>query len=946
MFQSSKRGEVVELGEELQSASNVSQRRSVVKRIIAAMTVGKDVSPLFTEVLKCIQTKDLELKKLVYLYIISYARTHPEASILAVNTFVKDATDPDNPLVRALAIRTMGCLRVEAITEYICEPLSASFKDEDAYVRKAAALAVAKLYDLDPELCHDQGFVRSLREMLLDQNPAVVGNACAALGDIAKMSSKKGIPGMNDEIANHLLAALPDANEWAQAYILGALANYNPTEGKEPTVGTEDTMLALERVFPRLQHANPAVSTAAIRVIVNFVRFIQDAEKRESVLQRLAPPLVTLMSGPCEIQYITLRNIPLLLRLSPNLLSSPTRVRAFFCKYTDPLYVKLEKLDVLVQLATPETIGNILAELKECAHEVDVEFARKSVRSIGKLALRMPTKLVPACVKELLSLIETGVNYVVQEIVVVMRDIFRVYPGKYESVIGKLCSHIESFDEPNARASLAWIVGEYADRIDNSTEIMEWYSDTFVDESPIVQLAVLTAVVKLFINVRDEDSMAVTHTVLKKATEEVDDPDVRDRAYLYWRLLAASPDEAKDIVLATKPPISVDDTLVDMDLVKRLLPYVGSLASVLRRPPEALTGVGKKIGEGLEDEEEDYLDEEEKVEEEGEEEGEMEEPAKESADEGDGDMLDDLLEDLGVSYDTKPKQPTHKPEQPPTITPKAEPKAGDDDLLSSLGFQASPSPSGHVDVGLTSLEYDCRLTKPVPLTQSQGLSIAASFTKMSGKPVVVFIVKNDKQSSVSGLAIQFNKNAFGLGAEKPILSIPGGSIAPGTTSQVRCVLVRNSNPSKPATPQALMQMQVALKTPSSDQLIFSFNLPAHLVLSVYGVPVSDFEEMWKAMASAERTVATPFPPNISPVSVLSISARFTGSGLSKITDRKVADVSSALFSTHFPLGATKVPCLVRVDVNETQKKIKVVVRSRSAVVVPHLMGTIGLLLKA
>jgi vesicle coat complex subunit len=60
-----------------------------VKKVIANMTVGKDVSGLFPDVLKNMQTEDLELKKLVYLYLMNYAKTQPELVILAVNTFVK-----------------------------------------------------------------------------------------------------------------------------------------------------------------------------------------------------------------------------------------------------------------------------------------------------------------------------------------------------------------------------------------------------------------------------------------------------------------------------------------------------------------------------------------------------------------------------------------------------------------------------------------------------------------------------------------------------------------------------------------------------------------------------------------------------------------------------------------------------------------------------------------
>jgi hypothetical protein len=65
------------------------KKKDAVKKVIAAMTVGKDVSMLFTDVVNCMQTDNLELKKLVYLYLINYAKSHPDLAILAVNTFVK-----------------------------------------------------------------------------------------------------------------------------------------------------------------------------------------------------------------------------------------------------------------------------------------------------------------------------------------------------------------------------------------------------------------------------------------------------------------------------------------------------------------------------------------------------------------------------------------------------------------------------------------------------------------------------------------------------------------------------------------------------------------------------------------------------------------------------------------------------------------------------------------
>ena len=139
-----------------------TKRKSAVKKVIANMTVGKDVSMLFPDVIQCMVTDDLELKKLVYLYLINYAKTQPDLAILAVNTFVKDSADP-NPLIRALAVRTMGCIRVDKITEYLCDPLQKALKDNDPYVRKTAAVCVAKLFDINPEMVEERGFLDILK---------------------------------------------------------------------------------------------------------------------------------------------------------------------------------------------------------------------------------------------------------------------------------------------------------------------------------------------------------------------------------------------------------------------------------------------------------------------------------------------------------------------------------------------------------------------------------------------------------------------------------------------------------------------------------------------------------------------------------------------------------------------------------------------------------------
>ena len=105
-------------------------------------------------------------------------------AILAVNTFRSDAREKVNPLMRGLAVWTMGCIGVESIIDYLCDPLKDAINDEDPYVRKTAAICIAKLYEINPSWVEDYGFVEKLVDMISDGNAMVVSNAVAALSEI------------------------------------------------------------------------------------------------------------------------------------------------------------------------------------------------------------------------------------------------------------------------------------------------------------------------------------------------------------------------------------------------------------------------------------------------------------------------------------------------------------------------------------------------------------------------------------------------------------------------------------------------------------------------------------------------------------------------------------------------------------------------------------------
>lgn len=83
-----------------------------------------------------------------------------------------------------------------------------------------------------------------------------------------------------------------------------------------------------------------------------------------TALNKLAHALVSLTSLECaELRYVALRNLRLVVQKVPNLLSK--NIPAFFCKYNDPYYVKMEKLELLISLVTQPYLERVLSEFKE-----------------------------------------------------------------------------------------------------------------------------------------------------------------------------------------------------------------------------------------------------------------------------------------------------------------------------------------------------------------------------------------------------------------------------------------------------------------------------------------------------------------------------------------------------------------------------------------------------
>ena len=572
-FQNSRNAEVTELQDGLNSMK-IEKQKDAMKQIIASMTIGKDVSMLFPQVVKCIRTKNIELKKLVYLYLINYAKVKPDLTFLAVASFNQDAKEGETPLIRGLAIRTMGCIRVPMIVSYLCETLTWCFKDNDAYVRKTAALCVAKLYMTSSQLVRENGFIQTLHDCLKDSNAIVIANSMSALNEISILSGVNQLQ-IKSKVLKRILEAIPQANEWGQVSILDALILYNP---KKPSHAEE----VIEGVLPRLNHTNPSVVMSAIKVILKFMDHIDNIDKVRNYCKKISNSLMSVMMASPEIQYVLLRALRAIVQKRPMLLDKDFKF--FFVQYNDPIYVKLEKVDILYKLCDNKNFEAIIKEFTSYAlTEINPELIHKSVKYIGFIGYKYE-KSVDLCVDSLGKIIDNNNDEAITESIIVARDLMRKYKGRALELIKKITIDlIQSMTDPNAKSAAFYIVGEFCTMIPKSTEIISHFVHNFSDADIVskIKLQILNAAVKNFVNKPDEGE-DIVKLCLQKGAEESENPDVRDRAYIYWRLLETDPDIAKDMMVSEKPPFdfSDDDNMIDSETVDDLIDNMTNVSAV------------------------------------------------------------------------------------------------------------------------------------------------------------------------------------------------------------------------------------------------------------------------------------------------------------------------------------------------------------------------------
>jgi len=359
----------------------------------------------------------------------------------------------------------------------------------------------------------------------------------------------------------------------------------------------------------------------------------------------------------------------------------------------------------------------------------------------------------------------------------------------------------------------------------------------FQDENAQVQLQLLTAVVKLFLK-RPSDTQELVQHVLSLATQDSDNPDLRDRGFIYWRLLSTDPAAAKEVVLADKPLISEETDLLEPTLLDELICHISSLASVYHKPPTAFVegrgaGVRKSLpnraagsGGGSEQPESGAGSEAMVI------------PNQES-------LIGDLLS-MDINAPAMPSAPA--------ATSNVDLLGGGLDILLG-GPPAEAAPGGASSLlgdifglGGASLSVGVQIPKVtwLPAEKGKGLEIQGTFSRRNGEVFMDMTLTNKAMQPMTNFAIQLNKNSFGLVPASPMQAAP---LPPNQSIEVSMALGTNG-PIQRMEP--LNNLQVAVKN-NIDIFYFACLVHGNVLFAEDGqLDKRVFLNTWKEIPAANE----------------------------------------------------------------------------------------------
>jgi len=411
-----------------------------------------------------------------------------------------------------------------------------------------------------------------------------------------------------------------------------------------------------------------------------------------------------------------------------------------------------------------------------------------------------------------------------------------------------------------------------------------------LDDNTEVQLQILTAVVKLFLK-RPKDTQEMVSKVLNLASQESDNPDLRDRGYLYWRLLSTDPEAAKAVVLGQQPLISGAASGLDENTLQELIGNLSTLASVYHKTPESFV---KKIAKRA---------------------------ARESRKEDEEDPREKELE-----RNNTPFIDIDSPSATPTPTAKVA-VSSSKNFLDDLDFLSTPSPV--VSQGSP---------KEIVVTADKGygLQVGAAFVRNNGQITLELSLNNQSSSPINQIALLFNKNTFGLAPGAVQLTSP--SILSRQTAEANSIISLNPNQISQGAPASNI-IQTALKAAfqglGDKVLYFQIPIQLHVLFIENGkLDRGEYLDIWKQIQEEQyRDINLGLGLNAD-----SITSRFESNRLFFIARRAVQQQEFLYFSAKLQLGA-----VLLLELSLGPGGTKACAKTRSDLVQPFLQSVQNLL---
>lgn len=282
--------------------SNRDDVKLEAMRCVTVMTAkGKLTVPrtLFPHIVKNVSSKNPELRKLIYLYLTSFADQEPDLALLPVATLQKSLKSP-NPLVRSSALKILTSMRLSILSAILMATLRNSVNDLSPYVRKTVAHSIIKIHRLEPELKED--LIEYIERLFNDKNSMVLSSAVASFEMVC--------PERLDLVHKHyrrFCFILADCNEWGQTLLLKLLMRYILKSYKLAQRGKLlDFNLAEQDPKILLRSAKPLVHSHNSAVVMAVIKLYMAIANHNEVRSTITRPMIRLLNSHREVQLTVL----------------------------------------------------------------------------------------------------------------------------------------------------------------------------------------------------------------------------------------------------------------------------------------------------------------------------------------------------------------------------------------------------------------------------------------------------------------------------------------------------------------------------------------------------------------------------------------------------------------------------------------------------------------